>query len=613
MPVCRCHASEPTCPALRDMSSHCAAQTRRHLSDTNTTLDDHTLLHARESAQKSEVELTSLQEHIWDLRAELGRLTKQVYRYEQCLHDQKAAISAIRRFPAELICRIMLLALGIPNPEDDEPSEPRLRVIPYDVSDCDLGPWPLSQVCRSWRNVALGFPRMWSCVRVRFRKNFSPPPLELLQAYLNRSGSYRLHVTLIIGPATVDWKRTKQLRLLLSSSHRWHSARIHINASQFSCLRPLKGKLSQLQSFNLVFGGGGDPPPHLSGLFKCTPSLRFLDIDFAGVPADIGYAFESFSDLRHLSLGMYHTYYGWPSCTRLTSLTLTDSFWLRTEVELPALRRLDLRYYGGGFDEAQSLLYFSNLKRLEWLGVGICDGMDILPMLSAAVNGSGCAVKDLSIHYTTRYGAENPWKNGAHVKLPHFFQSCPDVERLQFYVTSYATRAHIAELSSLHLPCIFSVVNFGRHPQLPRLKRFEILAKFPEPGDGGELGEIETDRTVIHAPSELFEFVLSRGHSMSTSNGAQGQDPEQLSSSFENESQPRRMPSIPLECFFWKSNFDLSLSEYSRQSVNRLKEVGLGFERVRISDEEAGRPNPDWLRYRPGEKKLNYRFDPDDF
>lgn len=83
--------------------------------------------------------------------------------------------SALLRTPPEIALDIFRLAL-------DELPEPDT----YLVGDPPtLAPWSISQVCRTWRDIAIGYPTFWSCVLLQSRKASSNPgQWELFQLQL---------------------------------------------------------------------------------------------------------------------------------------------------------------------------------------------------------------------------------------------------------------------------------------------------------------------------------------------------------------------------------------------------------------------------------------------
>lgn len=80
--------------------------------------------------------LRKMQEEEWDM----GRIA--------ALH--KRALSPLRRLPKDVLREIFLLAVA------DNPAS----------LDARIGPWPISQVCGSWRSIVLSTPRLWSSILI---------------------------------------------------------------------------------------------------------------------------------------------------------------------------------------------------------------------------------------------------------------------------------------------------------------------------------------------------------------------------------------------------------------------------------------------------------------
>ncbi|KAJ7471027.1 hypothetical protein FB451DRAFT_325062 [Mycena latifolia] len=68
-----------------------------------------------------------------------------------------------------------------------------------DILHTTDGPWVPSHVCRSWRNITLAHPEVWSIIHVEDPENRNPEALFLLKLALERSQHHLLDVTLGIG------------------------------------------------------------------------------------------------------------------------------------------------------------------------------------------------------------------------------------------------------------------------------------------------------------------------------------------------------------------------------------------------------------------------------
>lgn len=91
------------------------------------------------------------------IKALVERMRKSLYKMQEEEWDMatiaalhKRALSPLRRLPNELLREIFLFAV-VDNPAS---------------LDARIGPWPISQVCGSWRSIVLSTPRLWSSILI---------------------------------------------------------------------------------------------------------------------------------------------------------------------------------------------------------------------------------------------------------------------------------------------------------------------------------------------------------------------------------------------------------------------------------------------------------------
>ncbi|KAJ6546802.1 hypothetical protein B0H19DRAFT_1074806 [Mycena capillaripes] len=122
------------------------------------------------------------------------RSSLQTYR-ECCL----SALSPIRRLPPEILQTIFIESMGL------EPD-----VVPV-----------VGQVCRYWREVATGTPRLWSDISIgRTRFVFTQRYRELASLFLERS---------VNGPLSISIRNPADMRLMAlvtGQAHRWSALRL---------------------------------------------------------------------------------------------------------------------------------------------------------------------------------------------------------------------------------------------------------------------------------------------------------------------------------------------------------------------------------------------------
>ncbi|KAF8142240.1 hypothetical protein K438DRAFT_1583415, partial [Mycena galopus ATCC 62051] len=79
------------------------------------------------------------------LDRQIAVLTEERDAVAEDIRSQSAVISASRRLPTEILCRILLLTLK-----------------PLAHMELPQAPWALAQICRRWRQVAIALPSLWS-------------------------------------------------------------------------------------------------------------------------------------------------------------------------------------------------------------------------------------------------------------------------------------------------------------------------------------------------------------------------------------------------------------------------------------------------------------------
>ncbi|KAJ7288043.1 hypothetical protein C8J57DRAFT_1494367 [Mycena rebaudengoi] len=92
---------------------------------------------------------------------------------------------------------------------------------------CDKGPLLLGQICRSWRNLALATPYLWSSLSVTTSSNGQglKPRIELIRLWLARSSAQPLSFTLDI-PS--DYQHEEVFDLFAGHLNRWKRAKINL-------------------------------------------------------------------------------------------------------------------------------------------------------------------------------------------------------------------------------------------------------------------------------------------------------------------------------------------------------------------------------------------------
>ncbi|KAF7358109.1 F-box domain-containing protein [Mycena venus] len=173
----------------------------------------------------------------------------------------KHLISALRRFPPEILAEIFLFCVADVQADD----EPGIFM--------NQAPWVLGQVCGYWRKVACSTPRLWSQINI----DFGPPSgstnmIRLLELFLQRSGRCPLSVRV----GSEDDKITSHpvLDMLMETSDRWEEAYFYLSPSLLFSLAPIKGHLGSLRGLEVCsYTVDGEEPHRIIEAFQIAPLL----------------------------------------------------------------------------------------------------------------------------------------------------------------------------------------------------------------------------------------------------------------------------------------------------------------------------------------------------
>ncbi|KAL0062402.1 hypothetical protein AAF712_010748 [Marasmius tenuissimus] len=215
------------------------------------------------------------------LNAMVGLLVEERARIEDIAGEYRTMLRPINRLPSELLTRIFLFSTDIATVDISNGfrgPQPPTSLDPL------KHPWVLSQVCQSWRRLALDTPSLWSLISFTFPSNNKGShskavlraKLHRLQLQLQRTAKHPIDIV----TQTPDPKSTaieRFLSPLCYHSPNWRHLRIELHGDLF---RPwtssITGRLQSLESLHVKFIG---PISDDSGDFEClqyAPQLKSL-------------------------------------------------------------------------------------------------------------------------------------------------------------------------------------------------------------------------------------------------------------------------------------------------------------------------------------------------
>ncbi|KAK1231227.1 hypothetical protein PQX77_005663 [Marasmius sp. AFHP31] len=452
-------------------------------------------------------ELGELQDLVLEPRDRIQRLDEEIHclqverdELQQFVDDHSALRAPFRRLPADIWGEIFVYCL------------PTNKL---DVALCTAKEHPLllTTICRSWREVALNTPRLWSALHIHV-PGINPNPtfparLEGIKLWLKRSGSRPLTLSISMSdhtpsnaPAVTDFDSspyTALMDLLARYSHRWRTLSFD-SGVRSSHLRPLerftgadlplletvyigKSLLLEATASSTPPASSHETPSSLANLLPQLPSLRSLHSQ-----PGCNLAVEIASNYRLL--------------TQLTvSLAIPPGTALRQiAMSCRCLRTLTIQsfYYSSVEDGAAAALLPPTEDPVDWPS---------LHELNFQLEG----------YYTTSYETGPKFHPGTFdsILTPHLhrlflqlgqFSSHPvaDLVTLQGFITSSPrlTHLHILGYNALDAEALSRCLQFT--PSLETFKLRPCTRFYP-----GRRPHSTRRRRVVHPPPEWVPKLLS--------------------------------------------------------------------------------------------------------
>ncbi|KAJ7162166.1 hypothetical protein C8R46DRAFT_1103740 [Mycena filopes] len=271
----------------------------------------------------------------------------------------------VGKIPTELLVEVFTLAA---QPDLVDPAAVHTR--PKGPFDRPIHPaLTLSQICSSWREIAIGTPRLWASEVVELHlqktRRFPQNYLDGMKTLLERSNPLPISVLItsqyvysfddLVNITTVAPNINFDVLLaLMPSSARWRDLKLLQDAAEvFFRLEPPPGPFAALETLELQYGSS---MPHgtIHHLFLNSPRLRRLtSMTYDEVQTDI--LQMPWAQLTHLDLqepSFLRSREILLQCTNVVSVSLVTREWDPADGEmdapptiLPFLRFLKLEFY----------------------------------------------------------------------------------------------------------------------------------------------------------------------------------------------------------------------------------------------------------------------------
>ncbi|TDL17962.1 hypothetical protein BD410DRAFT_901162 [Rickenella mellea] len=323
----------------------------------------------------------------------------------------KSEPAVVQRAPVEILELIFLASL----PESMAKTFESHGVVFPPPSTRD-GPMLYSQICRSWRDVALSTPRLWACVSIPAERNY----FAWIEEWLKRSKSVPLHF---------QWSRDctnrnshshildKKIKFLVAESTRWHEVIIGDKREVVQqLLAPLKCRVPMLEAQKVYETG-------YYGVYDvditAAPNLRYLHVS---TECQLTYNFDnksirqfivketprslsSWSSSLMTPNGILQLFSVWPRLESVdidvVGMTIEPDF---HQLTMPSLQKLSLGHGSNAtpIDIGRLLLDKLNLPALKSLSIDIYRGKwaTVMPLFSiqSLVIRSHASLASLSLY-----------------------------------------------------------------------------------------------------------------------------------------------------------------------------------------------------------------------
>ncbi|KAJ7176925.1 hypothetical protein C8R46DRAFT_1188615 [Mycena filopes] len=381
--------------------------------------------------------IDALDPQIRALQARLASLVRERHETTNYVRHHRTILSPLRRVPPEVLCEIFAWSV-------------------YNSGEREEPPWYLGHVCRSWRGIALAYPRLWTHLTIG-------EDLPRIQAQLLRAGNALLEV---YWSGVRNNRNTGLADLMGPYYRRWRG--LHLEACEFTdidapeWLCMASGHLDQLTTVEFTDSEDGNLPDFLS----VAPNLRRVILN--GLDSTV---YSPWIPIPWVQITHYRgTFHPERQAEILEvaqnllvcSVGFIGIFNPTPLVTLPRLRRLST--------ESASFLPYLTTPALQEL-TSLYTEPEAMPLLSSFISSSCCTLTTLALF---RCYLDTVFLSVLHAvpSLAHLFIECDDVS--QFHTAIF--RAMTLSTPPLICPSLTSLVYGYRRPLIaPEQEFFDMV------------------------------------------------------------------------------------------------------------------------------------------
>ncbi|KAF7371163.1 hypothetical protein MSAN_00751800 [Mycena sanguinolenta] len=235
----------------------------------------------KSTISRTDQHLAWLDREIARLSEQLKQLEEERLRWSSYQAKNRGILSPLRRVPTELLCEIFGWTLT-----SARESESQLARHP---GFCETdSPWVLTHVSRTWREVSVSSPSLWSIVAVNFPNLdlSSSYPLAMIETHVARAQNLR--VIFRGSDAHHAPNQIEIFRYLAKHASRWQELRIDLAGSLYPLLDSLRGCVPLLCRV-WIRCPGHIPSPEAQSFDFLNTASSLVDTAFYNPPSDFSF------------------------------------------------------------------------------------------------------------------------------------------------------------------------------------------------------------------------------------------------------------------------------------------------------------------------------------